>query len=253
MEQLIGRCRALRDTGVHFADAGERKSLRQYADHSLRFTAVTQGLADGIGIAMEVALPRTPGENYNLVAVFRAFAGTKATAEEGMDSEHVEEVRFHAEAAHQLGVIGSHRNAGVAVVKDAKTGEGLRAALPVEEVVGIVGQRARRQVGQILVQHHKAIGAGEVEGLEQDGVDDGKDGGDRTDTEGEGKDGGEGEARRFAEGAGAEAQVLKKVLHAAPGSVSAGYSSHDLSENTLARGVCSPNVTGGRGAESGKG
>ena len=248
VEQLIGRSRALRDAGEHFADARKSESLGQNADDSLRFAAVAKGLADGLRIAMEIALPGTPGQDDNLVVSFRAFAGTKATAEKRMNAEHVKEVRFDAEAAHQFGVIGADRDAGVAVVNDAETGESLRLVLPVEEVVGVIGQRAGGQVGQVLVQHHQAIGTGESEGLEQDRVDDREDGGDRTDTKGEREDRGEGEAGRFAEGASAEAQVLEEVLHATPQWMSAGYRAHDLPENTPAPGVCSLNVTGGRGA-----
>ena len=60
---------------------------------------------------------------------------------------------------------------------------------------------------------HDAVGLGIGERLEQDGVDDGKDGGVGSDAEGEGGDGGDGERRIGDQHAEGVAEVAEKVAH----------------------------------------
>ena len=204
---------------VHFRDVGEGESLGHHADHGSGLAAVEEGLADSGGIAVEIALPSAPGEDDFAVVALGGFTGEKGAAEEGVDAEDIEEIGFDVQAADDFRVVGDRREAIAVVLEEGDAGESLRGGLPVEEVIGIDGQGAGKQFGQVFAQHDEAIGAGEGEGFEQDGVDDGEDGGDGADAESEGEDGGERESRRFAEGAGAEAQVLQEGWHEGLGGV----------------------------------
>jgi hypothetical protein len=214
-EDLVGLSGALRCGRVHFRDEGEGETLGHDADDGSRHATSAEGLADGGGIAVEIALPRAPGEDDFTVVAVGGFDGEKGAAEDGMNAEHVEEVGFDIEAADDFRVVSGRGEAVGVVLDEGDTGEGFGIALPVEEMRGVVGQRAGGQLGHVFAQHDEAVGTGEGEGLEQDRVDDREDGGDGADAEGQGEDGGEREAWRFAESAGAEAQVLQEALHEA--------------------------------------
>ena len=69
-------------------------------------------------------------------------------------------------------------------------------------------------MGYPLAEHHQLAGMRQGQRLQQDRVNHAEDGSDRANAEGQREDGGEGKSGRSAQGANAEAQILKKTGHA---------------------------------------
>jgi hypothetical protein len=101
--------------------------------------------------------------------------------------------------------------AGSAEVVGGDVLEDAGLCTPVVEFGG--GSAGPLPVGLGIEELNDAVGVGIAEGLEEDRIDDGEDGGVGSDAEGESGDGGEGECRVGDEHAEGVAEVAEEIAH----------------------------------------
>ena len=187
------------------------KGLAEDAEDGVRLIAEGERGADDFGIAAEFTLPESVTDNDNVTAVGGIFLGREGAAEHDGRAKEAEVRLGGVDTVDLLGNGAGEIEAGTAevvggdVLKDAGLGT------PVVEFGG-------RRAGPVTVRGdvHEldhAVGVGIGEGLQQHGVDDGKDGGVGSAAEGERGDGGDGERRVGDEDAEGVAEVLPEVIH----------------------------------------
>jgi len=185
------------------------KVLGQDADDGKRLAVDAESLAEDVRIAAVTAGPRAVSqENSRGLSGGVLPEGEEAT-EAGFRAEHGKEIRRKADNADAF------RWAVASEILVATDGDGDLfetgvIALDVE-VLGC-GEPVLRDVeaGRAVPKDDKAAGIREWEGAKEEGVGDRKDGGIGADSDGEGENCGESEARRAAEAARGNGEVLAK-------------------------------------------
>lgn len=101
------------------AHAQRIRDRRQHADHSKRLQAEQKRAADDAGIGSEAPHPQRVAQDYDIGARPAIFVGAKAAAHQHADSQRVEKIVIHAQAAQSLSLaVIDQRSAGIAVQRD---------------------------------------------------------------------------------------------------------------------------------------
>ena len=203
---------------VHFGaggvDGAEVEGVGEDADDGGGRVAERDGLADDVGVGVELALPEWVAEDDDRgTAGAGFFGGEGEAAHQRLHAKSVEEVIHDIDlgdgngnaAAGELPVAG--RGEGVVA---GEVGEGFVLALELLDGIGGVGGAGGSALGDFGGDADQAVRFGEWERAQQDGVDDGEDNDVGADAESEDEDGDGGEAGVAAEGAEGVAEILKK-------------------------------------------
>ncbi len=193
---------------VHFGaggvDGAEVEGVGKDADDCGGRVAERDGLADDVGIAVELALPEWVAEDDDWWTGGAGFFGGEGdAAHQRLYAQSVEEVVHDIDlgdgdgdaATGELPVAG--RGEGVVA---GEVGEGFVLALELLDGVGGVGGAGGSALGDFGGDADEAVCLGEWERAQQDGVDDGEDDDVGADAESEDEDGDDGEAGVAAKG-----------------------------------------------------
>jgi hypothetical protein len=182
-----GEVDVLRDEGAELEIEGGGDDT----DNGVIAVVEGDGTADDVGIGGKLASPESAAEHGDGRAADFVFAGREKAAEDRLDAEELKEIGSDEIAAYAFCVsIAGHDPSHVA--KDGDAGEAAVVALPVAEVR--VRDGAGLEVGLGGVDGEEVIGAGRVDGVKQDGVDDGEERRVDADAEGQSDDDDGGEA-----------------------------------------------------------
>ena len=182
-----------------------------HSDDFMRTSAQRDGLADHVGIRTETALPESVSQHRDIAPAGKIFFLREGSAVDRRGPEQGKEIRAG------LGFLNLLRQIARLVVRDAESPgrhvlERLGLGAPEVELDGrSAGPGALRRH---VHEHDNPLGIGEVHRLEQNRVDEGKDGGIGPHAERQCEDGGDRERRSLEEHPDGVLQVLKKRSHA---------------------------------------
>ncbi len=187
---------------------------RHDADHGKRL-AVQRNLAahDG-GVGAKTARPQPLGEDDHVVVPGRVFVGSEGPAQQWLDAERLKEPRRDAGGPERLG-LATASDIERAELHQPHPLERAGLALPVQEVRRRYGKtrHARESVGRRRVpDEREAIGVGEREGAQQDGVHHAEDRGVGSDAQRQHDDGRHGIPGPLAQHAHRVAKIAKQAL-----------------------------------------
>ena len=187
--------------------------FRHDSDDGVRGCVQEQGLAEHAAVARKAAFPELMGEDHDAGRAWVKLLVAEGAAERRRAGEHAETVARHFAAVLVGGTLGTGEG-HVLPVRQADVLEGLHA-LAKDLCVG--GRDAGRlALGIDLVQAVEAIGIRVGQGTQQYGIHDAKYRAVGADAEGQNGDHNGDEARRAAERARAESQVLQESGHRHP-------------------------------------
>ena len=181
------------------------------AEDGVGLVAERERGADNVGVAAELALPEAVADDDEVAAVGGILLRREGAAEDDGRAEEAEVGFRDVDAVDLLRDGAGEVEAGTAEVVGGDVLEDFGLFAPeIELGRGSAGPGA---VGREVHHLDDTVGVGIGEGLEEDGVDDGEDGGVGSDAERDGGDGGEGERRIGDEHAEGVAEVVAEIAH----------------------------------------
>ena len=207
----FGGCECFGDP--HLGVAGLVHRWTHNADDGVGLAIKVYGFSDGAGIGGVVRSPEFVTENDFVVLSGAVLFGAEDASVDGFDAEDGEEAGGDGACADGFGFSG----AGDVKVCAGVEGHGFEDVvlfLPVEEVGGGDGEdicSGKAGLRRSVPDLNDAIDVAEGEWLEQDLVDDAKDGGVGADAEGHDDGGDERETGIFPEQSKSEAKVLQEA------------------------------------------
>jgi len=189
--------------------------LRHDPDDREERAVERDGLADDRRVAAEALAPETMADHRDALARVGGTLG-KARAEHRLHAEHQEEIRRGLDGVDALWIAAGLGQRQLRIPPRRGFVEHLRQAAIVDEV-DRRNPLVRQPLAVVGLPHRcQAIGIGIRQRAQNHAVEDAENGRGRADAQRERQHRGDGEARRAAQQAPAEADVLKQCIHGVP-------------------------------------